>query len=230
MIRVPSLRRGAQPLMLLLVFLLPSFCYAAEGPPALVVGESGAYLYPRQDDQSEPIVRLKGGEALAPLAHAAGTASWYLVKTTGGAVGWVRSSDLAASDQPESIFRDRSSGQLSTWVAVSRAGHTFAGTWTANPDPSTGGVSGTWTLHDDKGKTVLSGTWSANKFSTGWSGVWRAAVDGKKDEYSGSWTAAVRLGADLPFAELFKAAIADAVGGAWTAGRQSGNWSIRAAR
>ncbi|MGH7830530.1 MAG: SH3 domain-containing protein, partial [Candidatus Binatia bacterium] len=188
MMSVQSLRRGARPLILLVVFLLPSFCYAQEGPPALVVGGSGAHLYAHQDDQSAPIARLEKGEELTPLGHAVDVVPWYLVKTKQGAVGWVKSSDVTVSDRVEGVFKDSATGQLSTWVAVSRAGRTFGGTWTAEPDPATGGVSGTWTLEDDKGKTVLAGTWAANKFDTGWRGVWRASVDGKKDEYAGSWT------------------------------------------
>jgi hypothetical protein len=76
---------------------------------------------------------------------------------------------------------------------------------------------------------MARGVWSATKAPAGWSGRWRAAVDGRKSEYEGTWGAEVRLAANASFADLFAQAVKGAVGGAWRAGRQSGQWSIRAA-
>jgi hypothetical protein len=222
--------RGAWISTLVLVLLLPSFCHAAEESPALVVGEAGANLYAGQDDQAAPIAKLQGGEELEPLAHIVGDVPWYLVRTRQGAVGWVKASDVNVSERTKDLFKESGSGQLSTWAAVTDAGRTFGGTWTAAPAESPDAASGAWTLRDDTGKTILSGAWSAKKFDTGWRGVWRASVDGKKEEYSGSWTAAAQLGSELSFAALFEAAAQDAIRGIWTGGKYGGSWAIRAGK
>lgn len=213
----------------ILAFAVAFAAFSAETPPVLVVGEAGANLYARQDIESDIIARLDRGEELTPIAHAVGAVTWYLVRTKDDAIGWVRSVDVAASDQAQSVFKDPTPSQLSTWVAATKTGRTFGGTWTVQVDASTGEASGIWTLRDAMGKTILRGTWVASKFSTGWNGVWRAFVDGQSNEYSGSWTAAVQLPREARFAELFEAAARDAVRGLWAAGRHSGSWSIRAA-
>jgi hypothetical protein len=214
---------------LLLMIHVPSLGSAAKELGALMVGERGAILYSRQDVHSDMIARLEKGEELTPIAQVVGPGSWYLVRTKQGAVGWVQSADVAASTRVEETFKDKTTGKLSTWTAVTKTGRVYGGTWTAKADPSTGDVSGSWTLRDETGTTVLSGTWSANKFSTGWNGAWRALVDGYQGEFMGSWTAALRLAREGQLAELFKAAIQEAVRGVWTAGGSSGSWSIRAA-
>ena len=94
---------------------------------------------------------------------------------------------------------------------------------------SANAAAGTWTLEDAGGTTTLSGSWSAEKFSTGWNGVWRAQSRESKVEYSGSWSADLPHDAEAPFNELFEAAARNAVRGVWTGGSQAGTWSIRAA-
>jgi hypothetical protein len=60
----------------------------------LVVAADGAGLYPRQDDESEKIDRLSIGEALVPILQSNGGTEWYMVRTTRGRVGWVKSADV----------------------------------------------------------------------------------------------------------------------------------------
>jgi hypothetical protein len=128
------------------------------------------------------------------------------------------------------VFKEATEEQsVSTWSARTSSGRTFEGTWTIDPGSSATAVSGTWTLRDPTGKTDLRGTWSAEKFTTGWHGVWRAAVDGKSDGYAGSWTAAFSAAHDAPLIELFEASVKDVIRGVWSAGGHSGSWTIRAA-
>jgi hypothetical protein len=63
-------------------------------PSRLVVATKDAGLYPRQDDESERLVRLVQGEAVTPMVQSAGGSEWYMVKTQKGVVGWVKATDL----------------------------------------------------------------------------------------------------------------------------------------
>ena len=212
-----------QTLSIFVFFLLvvsSSLVSAAESKGGLTVRESGANLYPQQDVESVPIAKLQKGEALIPVAEAIGQQTWYLVKTQQGLFGWVRGADVSSSDQV----------QVSTWSARTSTGRTFDGTWTIEPGSSADKASGTWTLSDGAATTTLRGTWSAQKFTTGWSGAWRAAVEGKPGELAGSWTADLPPARDARFTELFEAAARDAVRGVWNAGGNSGSWSIRAVK
>lgn len=214
-----------QPYLWFFIFLFVSSSYAADAPPALLVGESGAHLYARQDGHSEIIARLEKGETLILLGQAVG-AGWYMVKTQKGAVGWVKSSDVRASGRVEKILKEARS---STWSATTSSGRRFEGTWSAEANPASGTVSGTWTLSDGKGTVAMSGTWWASKSPKGWSGSWRALAVGRSAEYSGTWSANLRHKLDARFADLFEAAVREAVGGSWRAAGFSGRWSIRAA-
>jgi hypothetical protein len=115
-----------------------------------------------------------------------------------------------------------------TWGATSSTGLTLMGTWTAVPDSTSGTVTGTWTLLDSEGRMVTSGGWSASKSPEGWSGNWRAVLDGNESKYSGAWSAAVDLKADARLSDLFEKAVQSVVSGKWRAGRQSGAWAIQA--
>ena len=163
------------PLIWLLAFALPSICPAAETTPGLTVRESGASLYARQEPDSDKIATLQKGETLAPLAEAVGQQTWYMVKTQRGLVGWVRSVDVSGGDQLRQAFKEQP--KLSTWSAQTGTGHVLEGNWTVDPASSPDKASGTWTLGEGGNKVLLRGTWSAQKFSTGWSGTWRAAVE-----------------------------------------------------
>jgi hypothetical protein len=212
----------------LLLIVSSSLVSAAESMGGgLTVRESGANLYTQQDVESVPIAKLQKGEALAPLAEAIGQQTWYLVKTQQGLVGWVRGADVSLGEQVKETFKER---QVSTWTARTNTGRTFDGTWTIEPGSSADRASGTWTLSDGAATIALRGTWSAQKFTTGWSGAWRAAVEGKPGELAGSWTADLPLARDARFTELFEAAARDAVRGVWSAGGNSGSWSIRAVK
>jgi hypothetical protein len=135
------------------------------------------------------------------------------------------SATQAVTPQGAAAERRTASG---SWSALSSAGLTLGGTWTAAVDPATGAVTGTWTLVAAKGFIATRGAWSASKAPTGWRGAWRAVADGRKEEHSGTWTAAVDLTADASFAELFTKAVESAVTGSWRAASRSGAWSIRA--
>jgi len=211
----------------LLIFAFPSSGDPGESPAAITVRESGSYLYARQEIESDKIATLKKGEVLTPLGEAIGAMTWYMVKTQHGVIGWVRAGDVELSGQLQKAFREE---QVSTWSARSGSGRIYEGTWTVNPNTTPSSASGTWTLRNDMGAIVLRGTWSADKFSTGWNGTWRAAVEDKPKEYAGSWSADYPHNRDVRFAELFEAAARQAVRGIWTGGAQSGSWSIRAAQ
>jgi hypothetical protein len=85
-------------------------------------------------------------------------------------------------------------------------------------------------VEESSGKTILRGTWSAEKFSTGWNGVWRAAAEGGRSEYTGTWSADLAGAKNASLVDLFGAAAANSARGIWTASNASGTWSIRAAK
>jgi hypothetical protein len=62
----------------------------------LVVAANEAGLYPRQDDESEKMDRLSRGEILIPILQSNGGNEWFMVKTSGGKVGWVKATDVRA--------------------------------------------------------------------------------------------------------------------------------------
>jgi hypothetical protein len=212
-------------LLWLLAFALLAISPAAETAPGLTVRESAA-LYARQELDSDKITTLKKGEVLAPLAEAVGQQTWYMVKTQNGLVGWVRSVDVTGGDQLRQALKEQP--QHSTWSAQTDTGRVLEGNWTVDPAASPDKASGTWTLGENSGKVGLRGTWSAQKFSTGWSGIWRAGVQGQTQEFTGSWTADFPQGRDTSIGELFVTAARDAIRGIWSAGNDSGNWTIRA--
>jgi hypothetical protein len=214
------------PFLGLLTFAFPSISPAAEPTPGLTVVESGAALYARQELDSDKIATLKKGELLAPLAEAVGQQTWYMVKTKHGLVGWVRSIDVAGGDQLRQAFKEQP--KLSTWSAQTATGQVLEGNWTVDPAASPDKASGTWTLGEAWDTVALKGTWSAQKFSTGWSGTWRAAIQGQPREFAGSWTADFSQTRETSIGELFVTAARDAIRGIWSAGNDSGSWTIRA--
>jgi len=216
-------------LVFLLIFASDSFSIAADSPPLLTVREAGVALYSRQDEYSDKIAALQKGEALTPLAEAVGKETWYLVQTKQGLSGWVRAADVAVSEKVKETFKEQNvSG--STWTAIDSKGRALEGNWTVDSGASPDKASGSWTLRDPTAKTAARGTWTAQKFSTGWSGTWRASVEGQKTEQTGSWTADFSQARETRFAELFEAAARDAIRGVWSSGINSGSWSIRAAK
>ena len=166
-------------LVLLLFFSCSSFSLAADSAPALAVRQDGAFLYSRQDEYSDKIATLQKGEALTPLAEAVGKETWYFVQTKQGLSGWVRAADVSLSEQLKQAFKEEP--QSSTWRARASNGRTFEGTWTVEPGTSPDKASGAWTLSEGPTKTVARGAWAAQKFSTGWSGTWRAFRRRSKD-------------------------------------------------
>ena len=214
--------------LIFLAFGGVSLGLAANSTPGLTVRESGVILYSGQDTDSLRLTILQKDEPLRLLAEAVGNETWYMVRTRQGLIGWLRASDAILS---ETVKRDFSQELLSTstWSAQAGQGPTYGGTWAVERQSSANAVAGTWTLQDAGGTTILSGSWSAEKFSTGWNGVWRARSQESKVEYSGSWSADLSHDAEVTFNELFEAAARNAVRGVWTGGSQAGTWSIRAA-
>ncbi|HXV79950.1 MAG TPA: SH3 domain-containing protein [Candidatus Binatia bacterium] len=216
--------------ILLLAFMSPSICLAAETPLGLIVRESGISLYSRQELDSDKIATLQKGAVLTPLAEAIGQQTWYMVKTQDGLFGWVRATDVSGTDELRASFNEQIKEQRhSTWSARTAAGRVFEGGWSVDPSSSPDKASGTWTLEASGDKTRLRGTWSAHKFSTGWSGTWRAAAEGQRREFTGSWTADFPQARDTDMAELFLTAARDAIRGIWSANGDSGSWVIQAA-
>ena len=213
-------------LSVFIAFAYPLLALAGESSPALTVGEAGASLYAQQDAESKPIGALQKDETLFPIAEAVGKETWYMVRTKQGVIGWVRASDVNVSTQIRETFKDKDSGS-STWAAISSTGRTFNGTWSASPSSAGRSASGAWTLRDSNGATAMRGTWSAEMHTTGWNGTWRAAAEGRKKEQRGSWSVEMPNPKDARFSELFEAAAKDATRGIWTAGNESGSWSIR---
>jgi hypothetical protein len=226
--RFHTLSRHLSPLIWLLAIALPSFCPAAETTSALTVRESGTALYSRQDVESDKLYALQKGETLTPVGEAVGQETWYMVKTQGGLFGWVRAAEVSGAERLKEAFKEEAPS-TSTWSARSASGRALQGTWTADRGSSAEKVSGSWTLRDGADKVVLSGTWLAQKFSTGWSGMWRAAVEGQRREYAGSWTADFSEAREASILDLFSAAARNAIRGVWSGGNDSGSWTIRAA-
>lgn len=220
--------RRLSPLIWLLAVAVPTFSPAADAPPALTVRESGTSLYSHQDVESDKLGTLKKGETLIPVGEAVGQETWYMVKTQGGLFGWVRAAEVSGAELLKQAFKEEAPS-ASTWSARSASGRALQGTWTADGGSSAEKVSGSWTLRDGAEKVVLSGTWLAQKFSTGWSGTWRAAVDGQKKEYAGTWTADFSGAREASILDLFNAAAHNAIRGLWSAGNDSGSWTLRAA-
>jgi hypothetical protein len=210
-----------------LIFALPTMGHTAENPATMTVRESGSYLYARQDVESDKVVALQRGETLTFLAEAVGAVTWYMVKTEQGQVGWVPAWEVESSGQLHETFREE---RISTWNARTSNGRIYEGTWTVDPSATPRSASGTWTLRTDMGLTVLRGIWSADKFATGWHGVWRASAEDGRKEYTGSWSADFPNGREGQLADLFTAAARQAIRGVWTGGAQSGSWSIRAVK
>lgn len=202
---------------------------AATSATGVKAREAGVILYSGQDTESLQLTTLQKDEPMTLVAEAVGNETWYMVRTRQGLIGWLRASDAILS---EPIRRSFSQELLSTstWSAQLGQAPTYGGTWSVEPQSSANAANGAWTLQDAGGATVFSGRWSAEKFSTGWNGVWSAQNQGSKVEYSGSWSADLPYNADTPFSDLFEAAARHAVRGVWTAGSQSGTWSIRAAK
>jgi hypothetical protein len=63
-------------------------------PLSLVVVSKQAGLYSRQDDEAEKIDQLFEGDNLIPSVQSIGAGEWYMVKTSKGLVGWVKSTDI----------------------------------------------------------------------------------------------------------------------------------------
>ena len=209
------------------LFLAPApNLFAADSPATLTVRDSGTPLYAQQDRETEPIMRLEKGESLTPMAESVGKEVWYMVRTKQGQVGWVRGADITVSTQVKDAFKEKEPAS-SNWGAVTEDGKAFGGSYTVDPSSSGNTARGFWTLRDANGSTVLRGSWTAQMHRTGWNGTWRATVDGRPGDYRGSWSVESAPSKKAGFAELFEAAVKDAVRGLWTGAGESGGWTIR---
>jgi hypothetical protein len=212
---------------------LPSILQAAE-IARLMARESGVFLYERQDIRSGKVIMLVKGEPLTPLVEALGPETWYLVKTQQGIVGWVLASDVSTAKDVApsgaSETNQTTAPQVSMWTARASNGRVLEGSWSLDPGTSPNEASGTWTVWDHAAKITLRGTWTATKFSTGWNGVWRAAVADQNEAYSGSWTADFSQSPEPRLFHLFEASAHGVIRGLWNAADLSGSWAIRAVK
>ena len=214
-------------LLFALLFVMPCpKTYGADSSPPLTVRESGVALYAQQDEETDRIGTLEKGEALFPIAESVGRGIWYMVRTKQGVIGWVRAIDVEVSSQVKDTFKEKETSS-SSWAARTEDGRTFVGTFSVAPNPTARAARGFWTLKDANGATVMSGGWSAEMHSTGWNGTWRANVDGRPGDFRGSWSVDPGPSKKVNFAELFEAAVKDAVRGLWTGAGESGGWTIR---
>jgi hypothetical protein len=214
-------------LLFALLFVMPCpQIYGADSSPPLTARESGVALYAQQDEETDRIATLEKGEALFPIAESVGRGIWYMVRTKQGVIGWVRAIDVEVSSQAKDTFKEKETSS-SSWAARTEDGRTFVGTFSVAPNPTARAARGFWTLKDANGATVMSGGWSAEMHSTGWNGTWRANVDGRPGDFRGSWSVDPGPSKKVNFAELFEAAVKDAVRGLWTGAGESGGWTIR---
>jgi len=214
-------------LLFALLFVMPCpQIYGADSSPLLTARESGVALYAQQDEETDRIATLEKGEALFPIAESVGRGIWYMVRTKQGVIGWVRAIDVEVSSQAKDTFKEKETSS-SSWAARTEDGRTFVGTFSVAPNPTARAARGFWTLKDANGATVMSGGWSAEMHSTGWNGTWRANVDGRPGDFRGSWSVDPGPSKKVNFAELFEAAVKDAVRGLWTGAGESGGWTIR---
>lgn len=63
-------------------------------PSSLRAKAEGAFVRGQQDAQSGALAKLAPGEEIIPLGKVSGAGEfWYMVKTKGGVVGWLRGSE-----------------------------------------------------------------------------------------------------------------------------------------
>jgi hypothetical protein len=63
-------------------------------PLRLEVVSKSAGLFVRQDEESERILQLNEGQNVVPMVRSEGKNEWYMVKTSSGQIGWIKSSDV----------------------------------------------------------------------------------------------------------------------------------------
>ena len=71
--------------------------------PGVVHSKSSpGFIRAQQDVQSEILATVGRGEELIPIAKAASAGeTWYMVKTKGGATGWIKESEVVGMSKPE---------------------------------------------------------------------------------------------------------------------------------
>jgi len=71
-------------------------------PRSLRAKAEGALVRGQQDAQSGALAKLAPGEEIVPLGKVSGAGEfWYMVKTQGGVLGWVRGSELESPGETE---------------------------------------------------------------------------------------------------------------------------------
>jgi hypothetical protein len=99
---------GLKTLLFLCVLVRPSLGFAADDSAMLTVTTQNAHLYASQDSEGKVVTTLGRGEVLKPLAQGVGFATWYMVKTSKGVVGWIQAVDVASTQRTDDVFGDRS--------------------------------------------------------------------------------------------------------------------------
>jgi hypothetical protein len=92
----------------LAVLVRASLGLAADNAATLAVTSQNAQLYASQDSEGKVVTTLARGEVLKPLVQGAGLATWYMVRTSKGVVGWIQGVDVATTQRTQEVFRDRS--------------------------------------------------------------------------------------------------------------------------
>jgi hypothetical protein len=99
---------GLKTLLFLSVLVWTSLGFAADNAAMLTVTTQNAHLYASQDNEGKVVTTLRRGEVLKSLAQGIGFATWYMVKTSKGVVGWIQVVDVASTQRNGEVFRDRS--------------------------------------------------------------------------------------------------------------------------
>lgn len=100
------IRLKMQTFLCFLILSVSHLGFGAESSPRLTVASAGANLYAREDIESKIVATLKKGEMLKPLAQGVGVATWYMVRTSNGVIGWVHASNVTSGKTVDEIFRD----------------------------------------------------------------------------------------------------------------------------
>ena len=95
-------------LLFLSVLVRTSLGFAADHAAMLTVTTQNAPLYASQDNEGKVVTTLRRGEVLKPLVQGVGSATWYMVKTAKGVVGWIQAVDVASTQRTDEVFRDSS--------------------------------------------------------------------------------------------------------------------------
>jgi clan AA aspartic protease (TIGR02281 family) len=87
----------------------PSRAHAGDSPAQFIRASVELTLYARPDDLSAVIGAIKRDEAFLAVAETLGPqgATWYLIKTNTGAVGWIKKTETGEAEKLQEFFKSR---------------------------------------------------------------------------------------------------------------------------